>query len=46
MLNIVMAVLVESFTAAKREMMQELLASRQRQRLFTPVGNPMRKLIA
>ncbi len=46
MLNIVMAVLVESFTAAQREMRQELLASRQRQRLFTPVCNPMHKIIA
>ncbi len=46
MLNIVMAVLVESFTAAQREMRQELLASRQRQRLFTPVVDPMRRLIA
>jgi hypothetical protein len=46
MLNIVMAVLVESFTAAQREMRQELLESRQRQRLFTPVSNPMRRLVA
>ncbi len=46
MLNIVMAVLVESFTAAQREMQQELLETRQRQRLFTPVSNPMRRLVA
>jgi hypothetical protein len=46
MLNIVMAVLVESFTAAQREMREELHESRQRRRLFNPVSNPMRRVVS